>query len=202
MIQRIQKLKDKINISKGEKLAIEKQLADEQTSLTTTNENYLVYEEALTIAKEVAIRTQQQLEYQISELVSLAFAAVFDEPYELKVEFVQRRGKTECDIFFTRDGNAIEPDASGGGARDIASFALRVTAMRLMSGNVKPLLILDEPFKFLSLDLQEKAAIMLKEVSKKLGLQVIMVSHNETLIENADNHIKISNCDGISKIAG
>jgi len=202
MINKIQRLKDRLNIKKGEFNSLQRQISEETALLEINKESLQHHERALILAKDVAIKTQQQLEYQISELVTLAFAAVFEDPYELKVEFVQRRGKTECDIFFVRDGNKIEPmSASGGGALDIASFALRVASMRLMSANIRPLLILDEPFRFLSLDLQEKAALMLKEVSKKLGLQVIMVSHNETLIENADNHIKITNRNGFSEVA-
>ena len=38
----------------------------------------------------------------------------------------------------------------------------------------------------LSRDLHHKAAEMLKEISEKLGLQIIMVTHSEELIEAAD----------------
>ena len=47
-------------------------------------------------------------------------------------------------------------------------------------------LILDEPFKFLSPNLAEKASDMLSELSNKLGLQIIMVSHAEGINTSAD----------------
>ena len=40
--------------------------------------------------------------------------------------------------------------------------------------------------RFLSRDLHHKATEMLKEISEKLGLQIIMVTHSEELIEAAD----------------
>ena len=77
--------------------------------------------------KKVAQETQRQLEWHISEIVTLALASTFDNPYIFKAEFVQRRGKTECDLFFERDGFRVDPVAeAGGGAVDVTAFALRV----------------------------------------------------------------------------
>jgi len=149
-------------------------------------------EEAQAIIQRVAQRTQEELEYQISEICSLAMAAVFDDPYELKVKFVIRRGKTECDILFRRRGNTIDPmDASGGGAVDIGSFSLRVSMWCISHHTTSPIFLIDEPFRFLSKVYIAKAGEMLTDVSKKLGIQIIMVSHREQLIESANNVIMI-----------
>ena len=47
-------------------------------------------------------------------------------------------------------------------------------------------MIFDEPFKFLSRDLHEKASYMLKEISERFKMQIIMVSHSQELIDSAD----------------
>ena len=44
---------------------------------------------------------------------------------------------------------------------------------------------MDEPFRWTG-NLTELAANMRKEISKKLGLQIIMVTHDERLMEIAD----------------
>lgn len=139
---------------------------------------------------EVAKKTQLNIGARISGLVSLALAAVFDNPYEFKVDFVERRGVTEADLLFVRDGYDLDPmTSSGGGAIDIASFALRLAVWTL--GKSRPLFILDEPFRNLSLDLQSKAGLMLQELSRKLDIQVIMVSHNPEIISGADKVFKL-----------
>lgn len=145
-------------------------------------------EEAQLIIQTVAQLTQKQLEYHVAELVTLAMGAVFDDPYELSIEFSQRRGRTETDLRFIRDGQSIDPlTASGGGAVDIASFALRVSLWSLAISKTRPTLILDEPLKWLKGgELPIKGALMIKEISKKLGLQIIMVSHIPGQIEGAD----------------
>ena len=147
-------------------------------------------EQARELIRSVAIKTQEQVKYYISDIVTLALEAVFDNPYSFETEFVLRRGKTECDLFFSRNGQQISPlDASGGGVVDICSFALRLSLWSLNKN--RPVLLLDEPFKHLSRNLHGKALRMLKEVSRKLNVQIIMVSHNEEFVDEADRIIEL-----------
>lgn len=146
------------------------------------------------LAKELVIRVAEQTQVnigkRIADLVTLALAAVFEDPYDFQVEFVQRRGGTEADLFFVRNQNQLDPmTASGGGAIDIASFALRLAVWTL--NKTHPLFILDEPFRNLSLDLQGKAGLMLQKLAHNLGIQVIMVSHNPEIIRGADKVIAL-----------
>ena len=158
-------------------------------------------EEAQSIIRIVAKKTQEQLEYHISELVTLALSAVFPDPYELVVRFEERRGKTEADLLFRRDGDEIQPmEASGGGPVDVAAFALRVALWSLRRPRSRATMPLDEPFRFVSRDLQPKASQMLKEVSERLGLQIIMVSHSEDLIEAADRVFRTTMSKGVSLV--
>ena len=63
-----------------------------------------------------------------------------------------------------------------------------------------PVIILDEPLRFLSVDLQERASIMIKEISKKLGLQFLIVTHESTLASYADKVFETSIRKGITYI--
>lgn len=158
-------------------------------------------EQALIIIQTVAKQTQEQLEYKISELVSLALESVFDEPYKMVLQYETKRNKTEANLLFERNGERFHPlSSAGGGAVDIASFALRVALWSLSIEKTEPTLVLDEPFRFLSRDLLGKAGLMLKEISNKLGLQIIMVSHLEELIDGADKVFQVKQNKGISKV--
>jgi len=50
----------------------------------------------------------------------------------------------------------------------------------------RPVLMLDEPFRYLSTGLLPRAGEMLKQISSELDLQIIMVTHAEELIDEAD----------------
>ena len=160
------------------------------------------HERALEIVKEVGLKTQQQIQYHISDITSMALEAVFpEEPYELVAEFVERRNKTECDLYFQRNGNKVDPlTASGGGAVDVASFALRIASWAMRAPRSRNTIILDEPLRFVSADKQEKASMMIKEISQKLGIQFLIVTHNETLTTFADKTFQVSLKKGVSKV--
>ena len=145
--------------------------------------------------------TQAELEYYISELVTLAFASVFPDPYEFGVAFEEKRGKTECRMRFLRNGHEVNPlSGSGGGPLDIASTTLQFTIWSL--NKTRAIIGLDEPFRFLSRDLQPKAGEMLKEVSKKLGLQILMVTHSEDLAACADKIFNFDIKQGVTYVNG
>ena len=186
---------------KGAKQLTEQQITDTETTITDLNRSLHFHEKAREIVREVGMKTQEQLQYSISDITSLALESIFEDPYELKVEFVQRRNKTECDLLFVRDGERVDPlTASGGGAVDVASFALRIASWSMQNPRTRSLIILDEPLRFLSVDLQEKASMMIKELSEKLGIQFLIITHEETLATYADKEFRVVNKKGISEI--
>ena len=107
----------------------------------------------------------------------MALEAVMVNPYELVLEFVERRNKTECDILFRRGERLRDPFYAGLGAVDIASFALRIASWSMSDPKLRNVMVLDEPFKHLKgKEDNERAIQMVKQISEKLNLQIIMVS--------------------------
>jgi DNA repair exonuclease SbcCD ATPase subunit len=187
----ISELRSKIDRKRGQLDQLKHELKIEKVDLKQAERDVEFSTKARAIIQKVARETQQSLEYHVGELVSLALSGIFPDPYKFVVEFVERRNKAECDLFFERDGERIHPfDASGGGAVDVASFALRSSIWSL--GGSRNVLGLDEPFRFLSRELQPRACEMLQEISHRLGLQIIMVTHSPDLIEGADRVFKTS----------
>ena len=186
---------------KGRKKEILSQIEEVQENIISMGKEVIAIEQAQKIIQTVAQQTQEELKYNIEEIVTLALSAVFEDPYEFVIDFVQKRGRTEAKLLFKLGENMIDPlMASGGGPVDIAAFALRIAMWNIKHPRTRPIIILDEPFKFLSRDLQPKAGLMLSEISKKLGIQIIMVTHNEDLIDSADKVIRIKIFKGVSKV--
>lgn len=176
-----------------------KQVEERKELLHEKKRRAINLEEARLIIQTVGQKTQQELEFQISEIVSMALAAVFDDPYKFKIEFVLRRGKTEADLYFMKDGNRYFPlDDNGGGAVDVASFALRIALWGLKKN--RNVIFFDEPFKFLSKKYQIRAGEMIKLISKKLNLQIIFITHINELIEASDKVFRISKKQSTSMV--
>ena len=197
----IKELRSELDQRRGEQRQVEQNLKNSKQRLSEHKQALKKHEEAREIIREVGIKTQQALAFHVSDITSLALQSVFEDPYELVVDFVQRRNKTECDLYFARDGDRMNPmDASGGGAIDVASFALRVASWSMQRPRSRPVIVLDEPMRFLSTDLQPKASEMIQQLSKKLGLQFIIVTHEEELTEQADKIFKVRQPKSVTKI--
>ena len=148
-------------------------------------------EKAREIIQIVAAATLKNLEFHISNLVTVALAAVFPNPPVFVAKISIRRNQIELDLLFKEYDCEQKPlDSDGYGAVDVASYALRISFWSLKK--TRPVMILDEPFKFVSPDLQSKVSEMIKMISDKLGIQHIMVSHQEDINIDADKtfHIK------------
>jgi ABC-type glutathione transport system ATPase component len=162
----------------------------------------IIVEKAREVVKQVAILTQNQLEYKLSEIVTLALQSILDEPYELKLNFVQQRNKTEANLMFKIKDKEISYLELGGGVVDIASLGLRLALWSLQSKRSRPVIILDEPFKMLSKSYGERASNTLRLLSEKLGIQLIMVTHNAELMDCGNNIYTITQTQGVSTIKG
>lgn len=201
-------LRQKLENRKGQKEQLQNSIDDLNKKIQIHKRKINQHERALEIVKIVGLSTQKQLEYHLSEQVSLAMEAVFDDPYNLKLNFQEKRGKTEVEILFTRRDLEFPPlGSAGGGTVDVASLALRIAYWSMRQDKkIRPLLLLDEPFSQLKGENANKRALaVIQEISEKLGLQIISVSDErisrEEIIDNADAVFLVSqNKSGVSKI--
>jgi len=197
----IKTLRSQLEQQKGQQLQIEKTITETNRAVKEKKRELQRHEKAREIIREVGIKTQQQLSFHISDITSLALEAVFVNPYKLIVDFVQRRNKTECDLYFDRGGYRFDPlGASGGGAVDIASFALRIASWSMQRPKSRNVIILDEPLRFLSANHQEQASQMIKEISEKLGIQFIIITHEPILASYADKVFETKIRKGITEV--
>lgn len=202
----ISELKTKLERLKGQKILLKKTEETLQADLLNLKRKLGQHEQAKAIVNEVGLKTQQQLTFHISNLVTMANDYVFPDPYKLKVDFVQRRNKTECDLLFERDGNVSEPTEEAGiGAVDVSSLALRCACWSMNTPHTRNVILLDEPFKHLKgLEPNRKALEIIREISKKLKIQIIMISDEriprEDIIETADKVFETYKKKGVTKI--
>lgn len=161
---------------------LEESLKEEKDLLAGAEQTLLRSQEAQEILQLVAQAVQQKAHEKIAGVVSSCLSAVFDDPYEFRIDFERKRGRTEASLRFCRRGLVVDPlTASGGGVVDVAAFALRAACLMLHRPRLSRLMVLDEPFRFVSSEYQGNIRSMLEELAKDLGLQIIMVTHNETI---------------------
>lgn len=127
---------------KGIQEHVKKTLTTHEAELKIAQKELANKEAAREIIKIVGRDTLAQLQTHISDVTSIAMDSVFPDAYKLQVDFVERHNKTECDLYFTRGEYRISPlEASGGGAVDVASFALRIASWCLRTPRARRVLV-------------------------------------------------------------
>lgn len=155
-----------------------KQIAEEKQSLEECTEQLQTIEQAQSILQELAKSIQTKAHERISAIVTKCLETIFEDPYTFKIVFTKKRGKTEADLVFERDGFEIDPmTACGGGVLDVASFALRLSCLVLSRPLKRKLVVCDEPFKFVSEEYRAGVRAMLLSLAKDLGIQFVFVTH-------------------------
>ena len=208
----IKSFRSQYDVLNGRKLEKEKKLKEAKKENKLYRRELHYAEKALALIQKTANETQEQLRYQLTELPKLALSSVFDDPYEFDVQFEIRRGKTEVDFWFVREGERISPKENTGlGAVDIAGMALRPALWSMKNPRGRATIFLDEPFKHLKgIDANRRALSILSEICKARpeqnwpGLQIIMIADEraprEDLLEAADCVYEFSQRKRESKI--
>ena len=185
-------LREQLIAAKTNKGTIERDLTAINTSLIkeqTTNESLVKARWAIT---EVTTKTQEFFKDRVNSLTTLALRSVFDSrDFEFKLIFERKRNRPECRPVIIEDGYEYDDISfyKGGGIIPIIGFALRVVVHSLERPRSRDIFILDEPIKGAvgeDGDLLAKTALMLKDISSKLGLQLIIVTHEHSFLEIAD----------------
>lgn len=171
---------------------VDELLAEHRHADMTVNEEKEALQEAVSyvedaeaaslLIQQLAQAVQEKAHNRIAGVVSKCLSSVFDEPYAFDIRFERKRGRTEAELLFTRGKSEIDPmTASGGGVVDVAAFALRVACLLLSRPKLRRVLIMDEPFRFVSKHYQDRVRSMVEDLSEELGIQFILVTHNSAL---------------------
>lgn len=201
-------LRNKLEQRKGKKDYLCKQLDNLKVDLNQAKKQLTIAEKSQLIVQFVAKQTQNTLEYHIGSLASLAIQSIMRLPYELKLNYEEKNGKTECDIVFFLDGKEINPMFGDGlGLANIAALALRPSLLKLMSNIMKPapnkILFLDENLVNLKgTSTHERACEFIKMLCDEMDMQIIYIPSQieEISLKHADKIFEFTKQNKISKV--
>lgn len=158
--------------------------------------------QARDVVNTVMTGTQEQVKEYVEDMVTTALACVYGNEYSFVLDCSVKRNQSEMTPWIVKGAERHSPrEEVGGGVNDVAAFALRLVLWSMSEPRSAPIFILDEPAKFLSRGLQPMFGRMLQELSRMLGVQVIMVSHSADIIESADKAWSVTQRNGTSEVA-
>jgi len=141
--------------------------------------------EAREIVQQTVQETVSNLEVHLSSLGTMALSSVSDQWPEFSAEVRIGRNTMELHLMFKEFGVLQKPkDSSGFGPCDVADYAMQVGFWCLDKN--RPVLVLDEPFRNVSPDLQHKVSQMITKINEEIKIQHIMISHAKNINTAAD----------------
>jgi predicted ATPase len=152
------------------------------------------------IIQTAALISQNAIAKHISSIITKALHTVFpNDNLSFSIEFSEGRGKTEAHINVLEDGEEFDIFYDRGfGVADIISFTLRVSYVIL--GPTANIVIVDEPFRNLDIEKHEITSLMIKELSKNLGVQFIICTHSDLLKRYADKAFHVTRVKKVSRV--
>lgn len=187
----LQNYRQKLTKINARRELLEEEAEKKRHELHTYEQRHTLSLGARAFAQHVAQKLQSTIEVRINSICTSALESIFyDDPYEFVARFTSRRGKSECDLVFVKGGNEIAPlESSGYGACNVANIGCRLSLWSLNRN--RRTFILDEPLQHLSVDRCEDASKTLKELCDRLGIQIIMISHDPEIVNYADKVVEI-----------
>lgn len=135
------------------------------------------------------------------ELLTEGLQAVFDDlDLSVRSDVNIERGKVSVDLITVQkdtDGTTTEgvaTDAYGGSVATVESVLLRLVV--LTRRGLRPLLLMDESLGAVAERYVPRVGRFLSLLSDRLGVDILVVSHNPVLVETAKHAYRIQKKDG------
>ena len=131
--------------------------------------------------------TQEDLLKKMSQFVTYGLVAVFGEGYSF-VPTLNVEGKEYRVTFYVETGEVRGQlgTARGGGVAEVVSILLQVFFLVALKDRYAPFLFLDTAMVHISEQYHASVSALLKELSEKLGIQVVLIVNANTYGAYAD----------------
>lgn len=192
--KQIQKLNNEIIIDKNNNHNLQKEIQKIQEETEFLKQQLRLGVQAIDFIQKCANHQRSIVKDKVQNVISDALKEIYGDQYSIQFDYSMKRNKTSVDIYLTKHtqlGNVIrKQDGFGGGVSDVISLPLKLLVLMALKDNSK-ILIADEPGKHMDQRI-DKFGYFLRAVSQKLGVQLIILTHHESLAQFADSVYQIS----------
>jgi len=182
----------------------EELLQSKQKEYSKLEKTHADLAQAHSLLAQCNIVSRDFIKTEVEGLVTQGLRAIYEDPLiKFNIEFIEKRNQTEAIFYLTIEGDdaRIESDiifTYGGGIVDIISVSLRVIFMQLLK--LEGPLILDEPGKNIAHMYISNFGKFLADVSTAFDRQIVIVTHNNALLNYANSIIDVEQKSGVSKV--
>ena len=178
----------------GQKSLLAQQLTTSEEKILKLEDSKINETKAVELLHCVQRSTRDKVTTAFENTVTFALKSIYQADYKFQLEFSQRGNIGELNFKLKspeNEGFLDLEDCTAGGSFDIISLALRFVLLQVMSPKVEGFVLLDEPTKQLSRNYRVAEYAFYQAMAEKLQRQLLIITHSQELIDQADNKILI-----------
>lgn len=203
---RIQLTGRKLEQQRGQVYAMATRGQQLQTDIAELTQIADLHEKAAHVLTAIGEQRQDAAQKAIETLVTQGLHTIFGD--ELSFHLVPGvRAKTPVVDFVVRsrleDGTTVDTDvlhARGGGLAAVVGFLLRLVILLLSKQRQETVLLLDETFAHVSAEYLPRLIDFLKDLVTRTGVQIVLVTHDESFLDAADTVYRFELVNGITRV--
>jgi len=200
---KIRELKANINQQIGECNALRLKKEQVELRLMEIDSKIATQEKASLFLQTLSDETRQMIIDKISSIVTDALKKVLDKNLAFEMQLSTERNQADIKFLvkdLTMNKSYEILNSFGGGLADIVSFPLRVSLLLKWSPQLSRILIMDETFKAVDVTNQAFLGEFVRQLSEKLNLQILLITHSPELASKAHQQFKVNNYKGVSTV--
>ncbi len=198
-----QKLNNQVHVNIGIRDGALQRIEQSKRRLDDITRDTKTLTMASTFLQTLSDTTRQQIIDRISSIVTDALQKVKDPNLEFRMNIGTERNQVEVKFVVYEKISQKEYDiidSCGGSIADIVTYPLKIALLLKWEPILSRIMILDENFKFVSVVDQEPLGEFVKQVSDKLGIQTILVTHSPVIAAKGHKIFEVTKNGETSKV--
>lgn len=131
---------------------------------------------------------------KLESLLALGVARIFDDrKYSIQIKVCEKRNSKVAELFLVDRGNLypLRDSSVGGGVLVVVGFLIQ--AFYVANLDLEKIVFLDESFSQISDAYIDNFMMFIKELASRIGLKVVLITHDKRFIEHGDQVYHVSN---------
>jgi hypothetical protein len=187
----------------GQAEALKGQISGIDEEIATLTAASVRHAQAAALLTTIGEQAQLTAREKVEGLATRALQVIFGEQYSCALIPGERAGLATLELVIrSRYGSELVEtpvlEARGGGMAAVVGYVLRLVVL-MLTEDLRNILFLDETFAHVSAEFEPRVAEFLREVSRKAGVQQVLVTHSLVYGEFADAAVRLElGADGVT----
>ncbi len=176
----------KVSQLEGQRTLLKQQIVVAERREEAARARAALREDTLDILQALEANWRRGFEEALASLVSHGLTAVFGEPVTITIETTVKRDTTSMRLLLQQGDVVMGDIVDGTGGSIVSVLSVLLHVLFVVSSPLRRIVVLDEPFAAVADNHIPALGSLLRELSERLDMQFIIVSHEEALMDAAD----------------